>query len=407
MTPRRPRPLVPWPAQRAAAARAALLDHYGRVARVLPWRRPPGATDDVSRWYILISEFMLQQTTVATVLRRFDDFVARFPDERALAEANDETLYDAWSGLGYYARARRLRDVARAIAANGWPTGIEAWRDLPGVGPYTAAALSSLLHNERAIALDVNIVRVLARLSGFDERTDRGPARTALSAWGTALLPNESPGSGNQALMDLGAMICRLREPDCPTCPLSRWCAALAAGTQNELPILGAKAESKARQERRDVAVVTVRRNSRDALEILIWRHDTPPYAHLWELPTWRGGTSGSLTGKLPAGLGAWWAMLTGMADWNLSSPRHGVRHAITRWNVRLVWTEASPMSRSPAWWPAPTGERFDLPGGTAQWCPLAEVARTVQATPQRALSREIAKRLDGDESQESSDRRA
>jgi len=189
----------------------ALLRWYGRVQRPLPWR----ATRDP--YALLVSEVMLQQTQAARVVPYYEAFLARFPDAGALAAAPDEELLRAWSGLGYNRRALRLSEAARHVVARGWPAP-EELRELPGVGPYTAAAVASFAWNTPVAAVDTNVRRLLRRHDGHD-RPPRALARRA-----QALLAAEVPATFNQATMELGATVCRPRRPVCSRCPVAASC---------------------------------------------------------------------------------------------------------------------------------------------------------------------------------------
>ncbi len=210
----------------------ALLRWYDRSKRDLPWRRDP------SPYKTLVSEFMLQQTVVATVEPYFTRFLARFPDVGALAAASDDDVTALWSGLGYYARARNLRRAAAAIVADhggAVPSSEEALRALPGIGPYTAAAIAAIAFGARAFALDGNAARVFARLSGEHRPIDAPATRAALHARGLAEVPLRRAGDFVQAVMELGATVCT-RAPRCQECPLAGDCVARAAGDAATLP---------------------------------------------------------------------------------------------------------------------------------------------------------------------------
>jgi A/G-specific adenine glycosylase len=185
----------------------AILAWYGAVRRDLPWRR----TRDP--YALLVSEVMLQQTQVARVVPYYEAFVARFPDAGALADASGADVLRAWSGLGYNRRALALQAAARAVARDGWPRTVEGLTALPGVGPYTAAAVASFAFGIDAAAVDTNVRRVVERL----DRRRRRPRELARRA--DALLPAGRAGEWNQALMELGATVCVARAPACEACP--------------------------------------------------------------------------------------------------------------------------------------------------------------------------------------------
>jgi A/G-specific adenine glycosylase len=202
--------------------RKRLLAWFERRARDLPWRR----TSDPYR--IWVSEIMLQQTRVAAVIPYYERFLERFPDVRMLASAEESEVLALWSGLGYYSRARNLLRAARMIHESGrFPRSYEEFRSLPGVGEYTAAAIASIAFGEPRAVVDGNVRRVLSRLSCGAE----DPARLAQK-----LLDRQRPGDFNQALMELGAEVCRPRSPRCDVCPVARYCQARRQGRQSEFP---------------------------------------------------------------------------------------------------------------------------------------------------------------------------
>jgi A/G-specific adenine glycosylase len=185
----------------------AILAWYAAVRRDLPWRR----TTDPYR--ILVSEVMLQQTQVARVVPYYEAWLERFPSERALAEAPAADVLRCWSGLGYNRRALALQGACTVVARNGWPRTIEGLMALPGVGPYTAAAVASFAFGVQAAAVDTNVRRVIER---FDRRRRRPPE---LARRADAILPAERAADWNQALMELGATVCAARSPGCEACP--------------------------------------------------------------------------------------------------------------------------------------------------------------------------------------------
>jgi A/G-specific adenine glycosylase len=211
-----------------AGVRDALLQYFAAHARALPWR----CTADP--YAILISEVMLQQTRVAAVVPYYERWMRRFPDLASVADTPLDAVLQAWQGLGYYARARNLHSAARIMREhhNGTvPSDYTALRALPGVGDYTAGAVASIAYGVRRPAIDGNVRRVVVRLLDDSAAT---PAR--VRALTEALLPEERPGDLNQALMELGATICTPRQPQCHSCPVERFCAARAAGTQLDQP---------------------------------------------------------------------------------------------------------------------------------------------------------------------------
>lgn len=258
-----------------AGLRAALLRWYRRHARDLPWRR----TRDPYR--VWLSEVLLQQTRVQTAGPYYARFVRRFPTVQALAAAPLDRVLKAWEGLGYYTRARHLHRAARMLVrtcGGRLPESAAQWRRLPGVGPYTAAAVASIAAGEPVAAVDGNVRRVLARLFTVTASIDRPATQAHLHVLAEWLLSRRCPGAFNQALMDLGAGICTPRRPRCEACPVRRWCAAAAVGQAERLPV---------RRRKRAVPRVTVAAGvvrCRDRW-LLVQRPATGLLAGLWGLP--------------------------------------------------------------------------------------------------------------------------
>jgi A/G-specific adenine glycosylase len=219
----------------ASGVAPRVLAWYARNRRRLPWR---SSRDPYRIW---VSEIMLQQTQVDTVIPYYRRWLARFPSLRALARAPEQDVLSAWEGLGYYARARHLRQAARQVMAEGGrlPRTVEGWRQLPGVGRYTAAAIASIAFGQRAAVLDGNVKRVLARVSDFRQDVKSAQGESALWALAESLLPRADAGDYNQAMMELGATVCRPRSPACDACPLSDLCAARRLGVQEARPVKG------------------------------------------------------------------------------------------------------------------------------------------------------------------------
>ncbi len=210
------------------AARRALLSHYDRTRRDLPWR---GERDPYRVW---VSEVMLQQTRVETVIPYYRRWLERFPDVATLADASVDDVLLEWQGLGYYRRVRGLHAGARVVReryAGILPSVYGELRELPGIGEYTAGAVASIAFGHRVGAADGNVRRVLSRL-----HDDASLPPRRLRALADAWVDPERPGDWNQALMDLGATLCTPRAPDCGACPLGTWCRSRAAGTQEARP---------------------------------------------------------------------------------------------------------------------------------------------------------------------------
>jgi len=221
------------------ALQAALLQHYDRTRRDLPWR---GEADPYRIW---VSEVMLQQTRVETVIPYYRRWLEQFPDVERLAAADADDVLLAWQGLGYYRRARNLHAGAAQVRERHGgrvPDSYEALRRLPGVGEYTAGAVASIAFGEVVPAVDGNVKRVLSRL--YDEPS---PSAAWLRRTAAELVDARRPGDWNQALMELGATVCTPANPLCDACPVARWCGALAAGTVDERPAPVVRKEVPAR----------------------------------------------------------------------------------------------------------------------------------------------------------------
>ena len=229
--------------------RKALLDWYDAHARALPWRSPPGANEWPDPYRVWLSEVMLQQTTVPHATPYFHAFTRRWPTVNDLAAAGDADVMAAWAGLGYYARARNLLACARAVAAEHggrFPETEAGLLALPGVGAYTAAAVAAIAFDRPANVVDGNVERVMARL--FAVETPLPAAKPELKRLAGSLVADDRPGDWAQALMDLGATVCRPGRPLCDRCPLTAYCAGFRSGTPGRYPLKTRKAERPRRQ---------------------------------------------------------------------------------------------------------------------------------------------------------------
>ncbi len=241
-------------AKQSAPSPAALLAWFDRHRRVLPWRAAPG--EDADPYRVWLSEIMLQQTTVKAVGPYYLRFVAQFPSVAKLAEADIEDVLRLWAGLGYYARARHLHACAKAVAARGaFPDREEELLELPGVGPYTAAAIAAIAFDRKASPVDGNVERVVTRLFAVEQELPN--AKPAIRRLAADLTPARRPGDFAQAMMDLGATVCTPKAPACGRCPFAGSCAAQARGDAATFPRKKKKPEGRLRRGAAFVAIRT------------------------------------------------------------------------------------------------------------------------------------------------------
>jgi A/G-specific adenine glycosylase len=274
------------------AIRGALLRHYAAHARDLPWRR---TQDPYAIW---VSEIMLQQTRVETVLRYYQAFLKRFPSVDALAGADEDAVLAAWSGLGYYRRARLLHAGVREVVARYGgtvPEDSEARRSLPGVGRYTAGAIGSIAFDRAEALVDGNVARVFARLFGVDTPLGRTDTQARLWSLAEALVPGPQPGALNQAVMELGATLCSKAAPSCGECPLAKHCQARSQGRVNTLPVVSKK------RPPRVVALVAVVALDASRERLLLVRSQERLFGGLWNLPMAEGADLGAAARALDA----------------------------------------------------------------------------------------------------------
>lgn len=293
---------------------------YGRNRRALPWRAGPGERADPYR--VWLSEIMLQQTTVAAVEPYFERFVRRWPDVHALARAELDEVLHAWQGLGYYARARNLHACARVVARDlkgRFPESEEALRRLPGIGPYTAAAIAAIAFGRPATVVDGNVERLLARLYAVSEPLPG--ARPRLRQLAAALAPERRPGDFAQAAMDLGALVCTPRAPACGRCPWAEACAARALGLERSLPC---KLCKPARPRRHGVAFWLERE---DGAVWLRRRHESGLLGGMMEVPSteWRDEGWSERDARAAAPAPARWESLPGV-----------VHHTFTHFHLEI-----------------------------------------------------------------------
>ena len=272
----RPKDAATVPPAQVALLQETLLSWYAACRRDLPWRR---TRDPYAIW---VSEIMLQQTRVETVIPYYERFLMRFPTALALAEAPPDDVLAAWSGLGYYRRARLLLDGARVVAGKGGavPGDRDSLLAVPGIGKYTAGAIASIAFGQAVGLVDGNVARVLARLFALDEDMRKGGMRTA-EALADLIVARGDPGAWNQALMELGATVCTPRSPSCEACPLASMCRARAEGRVAELPVLSART---APTSQRVQSVVAVR--PADGAILVARRRPDRLFGGLWEPPS-------------------------------------------------------------------------------------------------------------------------
>jgi A/G-specific adenine glycosylase len=314
-----------------------LLAWYDRSRREMPWRAPPGETTDPYR--VWLSEIMLQQTTVATVGPYFTRFVARWPTVHDLAAADLDQVLHAWQGLGYYARARNMHACAIRVSqemGGVFPDDEDTLRGLPGIGPYTAAAIAAIAFDRPTTPVDGNIERVMTRLRRIE--TPLPGAKPEIADAAGALTPRSRPGDFAQALMDLGATVCTPRDPDCDACPWRAPCRARAAGIQRTLPRKAPKPERPTRHgvvfwaTRNDGSVLLRRRPERGLL------------GGMMEFPStdWRERRWSAQTAIRAAPFEAEWRDLPGIVH-------HGFTHF--RLELRIVAARARHDVEG-TWWP-------------------------------------------------------
>ena len=339
---------------------AKLLAWYDDHARALPWRALPGepAPDPYRVW---LSEIMLQQTTVAAVKPYFETFTSRWPNIETLSSSNEADVMAAWAGLGYYSRARNLVKAARLVAERGsFPTTEEGLRELPGVGAYTAAAIAAIAFGRRAVVVDANVERVVARL--FAIREPLPGARKAIRTAAERITPDERSGDFAQAMMDLGSRICTPRSPKCDACPLAGPCAARG----NEPERLPVKAPKKAKPVRQGRAFWI----EHGGKVWLMKRPGTGMLGGMRALPDdgWSAANDGAGDGPLKG-------------EWSdVGTVRHTFTHFTIELRVVRYRESAVLVTGAGEWWPV---DRLDEAGLPTLFAKAAALAR---AAPERLL---------------------
>ena len=336
-----------------------LLAWYDRHRRTLPWRAAAGESTPPYR--VWLSEIMLQQTTVATVGEYFRRFVERWPTVEALAAAPQDEVLSAWAGLGYYARARNLHACARTVAerhGGRFPEDEAGLRALPGIGPYTAAAIQAIAFDIPASAVDGNVERVIARLNALE--TPLPDVKPEIAARAAKLVPQHRAGDYAQAMMDLGATVCVPRTPRCVICPLMAGCKARKQGIAEELPRRAPKA---LKPTRRGLAFVLARK---DGAILLRKRPEKGLLGGMDEVPSsaWREGRFVEATALGEAPVPARWQVMDGL-----------VRHTFTHFHLELTVARATATT-------ARLGEQV----AGAVWCPLDRLTERALPTVMRKV---------------------
>jgi A/G-specific adenine glycosylase len=345
----------------------------------LPWRRA-GADGRRDPYRVWVAEIMLQQTGAATVAPYFERFMARFPDVRALAAAPLDDVLKAWEGLGYYARARNLHAAAQAVAEAGGevPSEAASLRRLPGIGRYTLGAILSIAFGERAPILDGNVRRVLARL--FAIQTDVRAAVTERELWGLAeaLVPAEAPGAFNEALMDLGALVCVPGRPRCLVCPVQELCAARQLGIQDSLPVM----PPRRKVPHYDVTAGVIWRDGTRGEFLVAQRPTHKMLGGLWEFPGGKCDPGESLTACLERELREEMGVAVAVDELVAVVP-----HAYTHFRITLHAFDCRIVA----------GEPQALEVADIRWTTLAEVEQFAMAVTDRQIVAALRRREGAD----------
>jgi A/G-specific adenine glycosylase len=344
-----------------------LLAWFDENRRELPWR----ATRDAYR--VWVSEVMLQQTTVAAVVPYFERFLRAFPTLEALARADEERVLKLWEGLGYYRRARHLHAAAKQLVAHHkgtLPDDPAVWESLPGVGRYILGAVLSQAFDRRLPIVEANSLRVLARLFGYRGDPREGEGKAWVWSAAEAVLPQTRVGDFNQALMELGALVCTPAKPACDKCPLRRQCVANREGLQEQIP---PKKKPPAITEVSEVGVVI-----RDGVKVLLCkrRSDAGRWQNMWEVPHAERRDSE----ELPEAAVRVAKELTGLVV-KPGADVMTIRHGVTRFRITLACVEA-------------TVRRGEFAAGAyaeGKWVKPADLANYPVSSPQRKLMTELA----------------
>ena len=301
-------------------------------ARDLPWRQ---TSDPYATW---VSEIMLQQTQVVTVVPYFQRFIKEFPTVQKLASAKEQRVLRLWEGLGYYRRARQMHKAAKAIVkdhAGLFPQDLEAVRALPGIGRYTAGAIVSIAFDARAPILEANTIRLLSRLSAYEEDPLQSEGRQFLWRLAEVLLPRKNVGSFNQALMELGSEVCTPRNPDCDRCPVQSLCLAKLQDLQNDIP----RPKQKTNYEDVHEAAVIVRRNGKLLLRQCA---NDERWAGMWDFP--RFAIQARKPREVEDELAETIKRFSGLTI-QLGKPWATIKHGVTRFRITLTCYQSDQVS--------------------------------------------------------------
>lgn len=358
--------------------RRKLLRWFDKSARKLPWR------DDPQPYHVWVSEVMLQQTQVATVIDYYHRFLAAFPTIESLAQADEGRLMRLWEGLGYYRRARALQGAAkRVVQSHGglFPQRFEEVLALPGIGRYTAGAILSISGDQRLPVLEGNTVRVYSRWVGLREDVTSTSAQRTLWQVAEAMLPARS-GSGrfNQAAMELGALICKPRDPDCDACPVRDDCRARDLGLQGEIPGKVKRIEYQSRDEYAFVVPV----DQGGVLMVQIPKGER--WAGLWDVPRWTAGGTGGVE-SAAEGLSRRFGI-----DLRPRSLRMRIKHAVTRYRINLEVHDAQPIAAADVAMISTDNGAGNLGAGALRIVPLDRLADLPLSTTGRKIARDLLK---------------
>lgn len=357
-----------WTPEQIRAVPQHLLEWYHVHARPMPWN------EDADPYHLLVAATMLQQTQVETVLLYLRRFLGRFPFVHALAEAEEEEVLRYWAGLGYYSRARNLHRTAQEIVQKHGgivPCDANVLRQLPGVGDYTAGAVASIACGKAEPALDANGYRILARLLAIEEDLTRSAVRRRLWDVCRQILPADAPGDFNQALMDLGAMICTARSPRCLICPIAGECLAFQQGRQTELPVRPSRRTS---EKVRDVYAV-IEHNGR---WLMMKRENGRLWRGMWEFPRVRMEDGEPMEQAVHRAVQMVGARLERYEP--VTTVRHGVMHYAITLDVVRCWCDKPIQTDETARWvSAQEAQALPLPSPMRQ-----AIHALIQRTPEK-----------------------